>query len=134
MKISTVNRDAIAQIILDEMAAGSAGSPVIEFYEGTMPSSFGATITDTLLAAVTLTNTVGTISNGVITFDPISEDPSADASGDIGYAVARDRDGGQAAYFTVSANGTGDINFSSVAVVAGQPVGISSFTVSIGGA
>jgi hypothetical protein len=134
MKISTANRDAIAQIILDEMAAGSAGSPVIELYEGVMPSSFGATITDTLLATVTLTNTVGTISNGVITFDPISEDPSADASGDIGYAVARDRDGDQAAYFTVSDNGTGDINFSSVAVVGGQPVGISSFTVTIGGA
>lgn len=134
MKISTANRNAIAQIIIDEIAAGTAASPTIDLYTGTMPATIGATISDTLLATLTLTNTVGTVSSGVMTFGAITEDSSADASGNIGYAVARDRDGAQAAFFSVSTDGSGDINFSSVAVTAGQPVGISSFTVTIGGA
>lgn len=134
MKIQTVDRTAIAQVILDAMAAGTTSAPVIELYSGTIPGSMGGAIGDTLLATLTMTNTVGTISNGAITLDAITEDSSADASGTIGWARALDRDGAEAAYFTVANDGSGDINFGSTSVTAGQPVGISSFTITVGGA
>ncbi|SFM71247.1 hypothetical protein [Marinobacter pelagius] len=134
MKIKTLDRTEFAQIILDAMAAGTTSSPTIELYTGTIPSSMGGAIGDTLLATLTLTNTVGTVSNGVLTLDAITEDASADAAGIIGWARALDRDGVEAAYFTVADNGTGDINFASVDISAGQPVGISSFTITVGGA
>lgn len=134
MKILTTDRTAIAQVILDAMAAGTTSAPVIELYSGTMPSSMGGAISDTLLATLTMTNTVGTISSGVITIDPITEDSAADGSGTIGWARALDRDGNEAAYFTVADDGSGDINFGSTSVTAGQPVGISQFTITVGGA
>lgn len=134
MKIKTTDRSAIAQVILDAMKAGTVSAPVIELYSGTIPSSMGGAITSTLLATLTMTNTVGTIANGIITLDAITEDTAADADGIIGWARAVNRDGAEAAYFTAASDGTGDINFGSTSVTLGQPVGISSFTITVGGA
>jgi|AZIH01.1.fsa_nt_gi hypothetical protein len=134
MKLLSADRSTMATTIRDRIAGGSAGSPKIEFYTGTQPSSMGGAIGDTLLGTLTLTNTVGTVTGGVLTFDTITDDSSADANGDIGWARVLDRDGAEACYFTVADNGTGDINFSNKTVTQGQPVGISSLTVTIGGA
>jgi len=134
MKLTTADRNAIGQIILDRMAAGSTQSPTIELYTGSVPSAMGLAISDTLLATLTLTNAVGSVTDGVLTLDEITEDPAADNSGDIGWARAVDRDGAESVYFSVAENGTGDINFSSVTLTAGEPVGISSFKITVGGA
>jgi len=134
MKLLAADRSTMATTILNRLAGGTASAPVIELYSGTQPAAMGNSITDTKLATLTLTNTVGTVANGVLTFDTITDDSSADATGDIGWARALDRDGNEACYFTVAANGTGDINFGNISVTAGQPVGISSLTVNIGGA
>lgn len=133
MKLLTADRNAIAQTILDRMSAGTAGNPTLELYTGSIPASMGQPIGDTLIATLALTASVGTIADGALTFDTITADPEAAASGDIGWARAVNRDGDEAVYFTVAADGTGDINFASVSVTAGQPVGISSFLVTIGG-
>lgn len=134
MKITTTRRSAIAQDLIADMAAGTTNpNPVMEIYTGTIPA-MGGTISDTLLATLTLTTQVATESSGVITFDAITEDSSADASGTAGWCRVLDRDGGEAAYFTIADDGSGEINFSSVSIVAGAPVAVSSLTVTVGGA
>lgn len=136
MKLTTALRSAIAQDLIAAMAAGSTNpNPVLEIYDGSIPVSMGGAISDTLLATLTMTATVGTESGGVITFDTITEDSSADATGDAGWCRVLDREGAEAAYFTISdANGNGEIKFNSTAIVAGAPVAVSSLTVTVGGA
>lgn len=136
MKITTARRSAIAQDLIADMANGSTNpNPVMEFYTGTIPSSMGGTITDTLLGTLTLTTTVATESNGVITFESITQDNSADATDQVGWCRVLDREGDEAVYFTVSdTSGNGDIKFNSVDVVAGVPIAVDSLTVTIGGA
>lgn len=134
MKITTARRSAIAQDLIADMAAGTTNpNPVMEIYTGTIPA-VGGTISATLLATLTLTAQVATESNGVITFDAITDDSSADASGDAGWCRVLDRDGIEAVYFTIADDGSGDINFNSRSIVAGAPVAVSSLTVTIGGA
>lgn len=136
MKITTALRSAIAQDLIAAMANGSTNpNPVLEIYDGSIPSAMGGSITDTLLASLTLTATVGTETDGVITFGTITEDSSADASGDAGWCRVLDRDGAEAAYFTISSGaGSGEIQFNSISIVAGAPVSVSSLTVTVGGA
>ena len=135
MKLTTARRSTIAQGIIADMANGTAANPKIEFYTGTIPASMGGSITDTLLAELETTTTVATENSGVITFQAITEDSSANASDDVGWARALDRDGAEAIYFTVSASGAGgDIQFNSVSFVAGAPVSVSSLTVTVGAA
>lgn len=136
MKITTALRSAIAQDLIAAMAAGSANpNPVMEIYTGSMPANMGGAITDTLLASLTLTATVGTESGGVITFDAITEDSAADTDGNAGWCRVVDRDGGEAAYFTISDQaGSGDIKFNTVSFVSGSPVSISGLIITIGGA
>lgn len=134
MKITTARRSATAQGLIDDMAAGTTNpNPVMEIYDGAIPE-MGGPVTDTLLATLELSPTVGTEADGVITFDDIADDPGAAASADAGWCRVLDRDGAEAAYFTIADDGTGDINFNSVSFVAGAPVAISSLAVTIGGA
>lgn len=136
MKITTALRSAIAQDILDAIAAGTTNpNPVIEIYTGTTIPDFGEPIVDTLLGTLTLTAGVGSVANGVLTFDTITEDSAADATGDAFWCRALDRDGTEAVYFSISDNaGSGDIKFNTVSIVAGAPIAIASLSVTIGGA
>lgn len=136
MKIPPTRRSAIAQDLIADMANGSTNpNPVMEFYTGTIPSSMGGTITDTLLGTLLLTTSVATESNGVITFEAITQDNSADASDTVGWCRVLDREGDEAVYFTVSdTNGSGEIKFNSVDIVQGAPIAVPSMAVIIGGA
>jgi hypothetical protein len=135
VKIKTASRSAIAQIILNDMAAGTASAtPLIEIYSGTIPGTMGGAITDTLIATLATTATVGTESGGVITFDAIAEDSGADATATAGWARILDRDGDEAVYLTVSAiDAGGSIQLGSLDLEAGIPVSLSSGVITVGG-
>lgn len=135
MKITTAVRSAIAQELLAAMAAGTtAPAPIMEIYDGSLPSSMGGAIGSTLLASLELSSAVGTEQDGVITFGEITADASADATGTAGWCRVLDRDSAEVAYFTISeTNGSGEIKFNTVDIVAGSPVAVSSMTVTIGG-
>ena len=135
MKITTALRSAIAQDLIAAMAAGSTNpNPVLEIYDGSMPAGMGGAISDTLLATLILSDPVGTETDGVITFDTITSDVSADANGYAGWCRVLDRDGSEVVYFTVSeTGGSGEIQFNSTEIIAGTPVAVSSLTVTIGG-
>lgn len=135
MKITTETRSAIAAVLLAEMAAGSANpNPLLEVYTGTMPSEMGETIADTLLGTLTLTTGVGTVTDGELTFDTITDDDSADASGTAGWCRVLNRAAEEVAYFTIRDDGSGEINFNSVDIVAGAPIAVNSLSVVVGGA
>lgn len=134
MKVATAVRSTLAQNLIAAMANGSASSPIIEVYAGNMPASMGGAIVNTKLATLTLTNNVATEADGVITFEAITEDSSADNTGRAEWCRALDRNGAETVYLTINDNGSGEIEFNSADLVAGSPVAIGELVLTIGGA
>jgi|SRR5690554_152649 len=135
MKIRTEVRSTMAQELIAAMAAGSTNpNPLMEVYEGSEPASMGQTISDTLLGTLTLTDTVATEWDGIINFLSITQDSAADASGTAGWCRILNRDGEEVVYFSISDDGSGDIDFNTTSIVAGAPIAISSLQVIVGGA
>lgn len=87
----------------------------------------------TLLAQISLANPAGTVSGGVLTFSgtPLTES-SADASGTA--AIAKIVDGSSVDIITglTVSSTSGDIVLSSTNIVAGQPVTITSASITHG--
>lgn len=134
MKLITALRTSIAQEIRAAIANGSTRNPKLEIYDGNEPAQMGQTITDTLLSEHDLTTTVGTISNGVITFGVITDDPSANNSGTAGWARILDRTGAEVLYLSVTqSGGGGNIQLNTVNISTGLPVSITSGTFTVGG-
>tara|TARA_Y100000815_G_scaffold258748_1_gene268477 strand:+ start:223 stop:630 length:408 start_codon:yes stop_codon:yes gene_type:complete len=135
MKLTTALRSTIANDIIAAIANGSASTPMIEIYDGSMPASMGGSITDTLLAELALTNTAATQSAGVITFETITNDSAANNGGTAGWARILDRDAAEVIYLTVGANGSGaDVELNTATITSGGPVAITSGTITVGGA
>ena len=90
----------------------------------------------TLLASIALANPAGTVTTGVLTFSgtPLTE-ASANASGTATYANVTTATGGTGTVvisgLTVSSS-AGDIVLSSTNIVAGQPVTITSASITHG--
>ena len=133
MKIRTSLRTALANEMLAAITTGTLGSPKLEIYSGSMPAAIGDAISGTLLAEFTLTNTFGTVSDGVITLDPIDPDTDPAATGTAGFGRLLDRDGNEVLYMTVSIVGSGgEIQLSSLDIAPGEPVSISSGVIRAG--
>lgn len=88
--INQTVRESRLQIIIDALDAG-ASNGYIQFYDGTQPATGGAVTT--LLATCDLSDPCGTISNGQLTFNPILDDSSVDATGTITWCRFYDSDG-----------------------------------------
>jgi hypothetical protein len=128
---TTVRSNRMTQV-LNAIDAG-AGAGTVKVYSGTVPANVGTAITDqTLLATLTLSDPCGSVSNGVLTFSAITEDSSGDANGTPTFARLADSDGNNVAQVTAGV-GSGNLNFGA-AIVAGQPVQISSFVITEGNA
>ena len=135
MKLTTALRSTIAQNIIAAMANGSAANPKIEIYDGNVPVQMGQAITDTLLAELECTPTVATETDGVITFETITNDSSANNAGTAGWARIVDRDGAEVLYLTVGETGSGeDIELNTATITQGSPVAITSGVITVGGA
>ena len=107
-----------------------------EVYTGTIPASTSVAIgAQTKLGTVTgSADPSATQSGGVVTFNPIVEDSSADASGTASFmrifkgtsnSVWADLDLGD-----LNSSATGKMN--TTTVVAGGPIRINSFTITVG--
>jgi len=94
--LSTTARDNRLQQIIDEMDGGADGvtaTAMMHFYDNPRPASGAAITTETLIASNALSEPSATISAGVLTFDTITDDVSADADADIGWCRIVDSDG-----------------------------------------
>ena len=82
-------RNARAQKIIDALDAGASNGK-INFYNGTRPSTGG--LVTALLATCDLSDPCASVTNGIITFNAIYDDVSADADGVITWARFVDSD------------------------------------------
>lgn len=133
MKFQSALSSAMAQEIIAAISQGSASSPKLEIYSGAVPSAIGDPITGTLLAELEISNTVGSESGGVITFDAISDDASASGSGDPTWARILDRDGVEKIHMTASGQGEGgEVQVNPGSITSGEPVSASLGIIRVG--
>lgn len=98
----------------------------IKLYNGTRPAAGGALSGNTLIAELVAGTTLGTVSGGVLTFGTITGDTSANNGGTPTWARVFKSDGTTIVF---------DFDISSFPVcTAGQPVDITSLTVTEGNA
>lgn len=125
-------RSAMAQQILDALDADE-NPATLQFYTGTRPAALGSITSQTLLGTLTCSQPAGSVDAGVLTFDPIAEDPEADDDGTA--AWARLSDGAGVPVCDLSAGGPGsgaDIELNDPDIVAGGPIQVASATITVG--
>ena len=123
---STVRDNFLTQII-NAIDAG-AGAGLLRIYDGSRPASGGAATT--LLAELTLNDPCATVSAGVLTFDvdPTVQDASANASGTASWFRIVTSTGTFVIDGDVGTSGS-DLNLTTTTITAGQPVTLTSFTI-----
>lgn len=128
--------DAVRQAkMLDFLAAIDGGTAIgpglLRLYDGARPAPGGAPTT--LLAELTLSDPAGSVAGAVLTFDPIADDPSADATGTATWWRIVDSDLAFVADGDVGATGSGaSLELADPAIAAGQVVSVPSWSLDDG--
>jgi hypothetical protein len=130
IKLATTGRNAAVDAITALINAGGAGT--IKIYTGSQPTNPQTALgAQTLLGTLTFSATsFGAGSTGVATANAITQDSAADATGTATWA--RIASGGAATVFDCDVNTSGaTINLNTVSIVAGGPIQITSFTLTM---
>lgn len=123
---ATALRSARAQAIIDAIDAGAQNGAIV-FFTGPRPSTGAAITSETEIAFCELSSPAGSVSNGVITLDAISDDVSADADADIAWARIVDGDDNFVMDLSCGEDGSGaEIIFNTVTARVGGVVQILS--------
>lgn len=131
---STSLRNARAQQIADKLDAG-AGPGKLMLYTTPRPASGEAITTQTLLGTCVLSDPCGTIASGVLTFSPVSDDVSADATGVIVWARGVDSDNTWVLDMSAGTSGSGaTLIFNNLAAQEGGLIQILSGSLTEGNA
>ena len=132
-KISDAARTASCNAIVD-LIDGGASAGYIQVRSGAAPTNPGDANSGTLLATLPMSDPAfGNAATGVATANAITDDSSADASGDAGHFRVFDSDNncilqgnaGEAADAPVN------MEFNEKSIVAGGVVSVTSFTVTV---
>jgi len=107
----------------DEIVTQIGTSGLLRIYDGTQPAT-GGTAT-TLLAELPLSATAATTSSGVITFNAITTDASANATGTATWFRVTTSGGTAVVDGTVGTSGA-DLNLSTTSIVATGSVAVTS--------
>lgn len=122
---------AARNALLDAIETAIGASAILKFYSGAAPANVGAARTGTVLATLNLpSDWMAAASGGTKSKSGTWEDPTADASGTIGYYTIFAADGTTAhlqGTVTISGGG-GDITVDNTNVAAGQDVLINTYT------
>lgn len=116
-------RSAMLQALVDYAGANAK----VRMYTATRPATGGTATTQ--LAELTCGATLGTVSAGVLTFSAITQDSSADATGTATWFRVVKSDGTTHVTDGNIATSGSDMNLTTTAIVATQPVSISSWTI-----
>jgi hypothetical protein len=127
LKLTVDVRNAMATEIRDALDSGSSAGYIV-IYGGTQPSGpHIATTIQPVLSEHTLATPCGTVDNGILTFDTISDDEYANATGTATWARFFNGDGEAICDASVSvAGGGGDLQMNTVNVIVNGPVRFSS--------
>lgn len=130
IRIAAAVRNAMLDAITTAINAGS-GAGTLKIYSGTQPANGDAAEAGSLLATLTFTDPAASgASGGILTFSTITEDSSADNTATATWARIEDSSGGNV--FDGDVNTTGAmINLNTASIVAGGPVRITSFTITL---
>ena len=132
LAFSTALRTARAQAIITALDAAATPGKFL-LYDGTQPASGAAITTQTLIGTCVLSDPCGTVTNGVLTFAAIADDPIADATGTI--AWARGVDGDNAFVLDMSCGVTGgaqSLLFNTLSAQAGGVIQVLSGSITEG--
>lgn len=135
IKLTNGARSGMALGLIAAFDTGAAACQ-LKFYDGAQPAGPATAVgSQVLLGTLVCSDPIATESNGVITFSAITQDSSADASGTATWARLLDGNGVAIADFDVTNNaGSGVIKMNTTTIVAGGPIQVSSFTITMGGA
>ena len=131
MRIAEAVRNAMLDALIARLDA-DAGAGTLKIYSGTQPTNGDTAIgAQVLLATLTFSTTSApAASGGVVTFNTITEDSSADATNTAAWARIQDNSGDNVFDCDVSASGGGGtIELNTTSIVSGGPVQITSFTI-----
>lgn len=121
---------AIRNARLDAITSAVGGSAFLRIYSGTRPATGGATTT--LLAELTCNATFApSASGGVLTLNSITQDSSANATGTATWFRVVTSGGTFCFDGDVGTSGS-DLNLTTTSITAGQPVSVTSFTITEG--
>lgn len=127
-------RNARATVTLNAIDAGGAAA-TLKVYTGTRPGTGGAITDQVLLGTTTFSYPCGTVVNGILTFDAITQDNAADASGEATWARIETSTGAFVADLDVGVTGsTADLRMNTTSVVAGAPIIITAGAIAEGNA
>lgn len=131
LTLSNASRSAMCDALVDLADAG-AGAGKVRIYDGSRPAGPGTAVSgQTLLAELTFSDPAfGAASNGVATASSITGDSSADATGTASWFRVLDSNNTAIWDGSVGTSGA-DLNLSSVSIVAGGAVNITSWTVTV---
>ena len=119
---------------VDDAVDAGAGAGTIKIYDGTQPADASVAITtEVLLATLTFSDpSKSTLTGGVLTFDTITDDTSADATSTATWARIEDSNSSTVFDCDVGVTGSGaSIEFNTVSFVATKNISMTSFTLTI---
>lgn len=132
-KFSTTTKNAILDAIKAAIDSGGAAG-TIKIYTGTMPASPDTGLSgQTLLGTLTFSYPCSSgAASGVLTMSAITQDSAADADGTAAWARCLNSAGSAKLDIDVSNTaGSGALKLNTTAILAGGPIGITSFVINL---
>lgn len=110
-----------------------ADNGYLRIYDGTQPATADTAITTQVLLAELRFNATAApaASNGVLTFNAITQDSNANNTGTASWFRALKSDGSTVLFDGAVGTSGSDINIATTAIVAGAIVGVSSFVYTV---
>lgn len=110
-----------------------AGAGLLRIYAGSKPGTKGDPPAGLLLAELTCADPCGSSSGGVLTFTVPFSDTAANNTGTASFFYLTDSTGAYVAEGDCAVSGS-DLNLITTSIVAGQPVQVTSMTITDGNA
>lgn len=129
VRVALATRNNRLEQIVADLDAGT-GPAVLRIYDGAQPADANTAVTtQNLLAELEFDDPSGSVAAGVLTFNAISDDASADDDGTATWARALDSDNNVVFDCDVDVTASGaTLEFDDVDFVTGGTVTITSFT------
>lgn len=116
--------------MLDEITTAAGNAALLRIYDGSRPATGGSATT--LLAELTCgTPFAASAASGVLTLGSITQDSSANATGTATWFRIVTSGGTFVLDGNVGTSGS-DLNLTTTSIVSGQPVSVTSFTITEG--
>ena len=132
IRIATSVKNSMLTVLRDAIDAGTAGG-MIKLYSGSMPNTPETNVTSQVLLGTLVCSAVcGTVANGVLTFNTITPDAQADASGTATWARIADSDGVAVIDCDVTVTtGTGALKINTTTIIINGPISAASLTMAL---